>query len=122
MTAPVGIAAVQDAVLGALTGAGVRAVIDARDVNPPCVFVSPPVLAFRFGRPGAFDATVTLSAIVADTGPAAVTTALDALLGQVGAALGWQITTAVPAQFAGADGAPTLPCYSLTATTKGHHP
>lgn len=121
MTGPVGIAAVQDAVLARLLAADIRAVVDKRDVNPPCVFVGPPVLTFRFGRGGGFDAEVTVQAIVGDTGDRAATEALDALLGAVGAALGWQITQAVPAQFAGADGAPSLPCYTLTVTSRGHH-
>jgi activator of 2-hydroxyglutaryl-CoA dehydratase len=120
MTGPAGIAAVQDAVVGLLTAAGIRAVIDTRDVNPPCVFVGPPALTFRF-RGGGFDAEVTVQAIVGDTGGRAVTEALDELLGAVGAALNWQITQAVPAQFPGADGARTLPCYTLTVTSKGHH-
>jgi hypothetical protein len=121
MTGPAGIAAVQNAVVGLLTGAGIRAVVDTRDVNPPCVFVGPPALTFRFGRPGSFDAEVTAQAIVGDTGGRATTEALDELLGQVGAALNWQITAAVPGQFPGADGARTMPCYTLTVTSKGHH-
>ena len=121
MTGPVGIAAVQDAVVGLLTAAGIRAVVDTRDVNPPCVFVGPPLLMFRFGRPGSFDATVTAQVIVGDTGGRVVTEALDELLGRVGAALGWQLLEAVPGQFPGADGARTMPCYTLTVTSKGHH-
>jgi len=121
MTGPAGIAAVQDAVVALLTAAGIRAVVDTRDVNPPCVFVAPPALAFRFGRPGSFDAEVTAQAIVGDTGGRATTDALDELLGQVGAALNWQFTRAVPGQFPAADGARTLPCYTLTVTSKGHH-
>jgi hypothetical protein len=121
MTGPAGIAAVQDAVVGLLVAAGIRAVIDTRDVNPPCVFVGPPALAFRFGRGGSFDAEVTAQAIVGDTGGRATTAALDELLGQVGAALNWQLTAAVPGQYPAADGARTLPCYNLTVTSKGHH-
>ena len=117
---PAGIAAVQNAVVSRLLAADIRAVTDTRDVNPPCVFVGPPALSFRFGRPGSFDATVTVQAIVGDTGGRATTEALDTLLGQVGAALGWQFTQAVPAQFPGADGARTMPCYTLTVTSKGH--
>jgi hypothetical protein len=121
MSGPAGIAAVQDAVVALLTAAGIRAVIDTRDVNPPCVFVGPPALAFRFGRPGSFDAEVTAQAIVGDAGGRAVTAALDELLGQVGTALNWQITGAVPGQFPAADGSRTLPCYTLTVTSRGHH-
>ena len=117
---PVGIAAVQDAVTARLAAAGIRAVVDTRDVNPPCVFVGPPVLRFRFGRPGSFETDVTVQAIVADTGGRATTAALDQLLGEVGTALGWQITQAVPSNFPGADGAPILPCYTLTVTSRGH--
>ena len=115
-----GIADVQDQLIGKLLAADIRAVIDTRDVNPPCCFVGPPVLLFRFGRPGAFDATVPVQVIVGDTGGRAITEALDDLLGRVGAALGWQFTQAVPAQFTGADGAPTMPCYTLTVTSRGH--
>jgi len=121
MTGPAGIAAVQDAVVALLAAAGIRAVVDTRDVNPPCVFVAPPALTFRFGRGGGFDAELTVQAIVGDTGGRATTEALDELLGQVGAALNWQLTQAVPGQFPGADGARTLPCYTLTVTSRGHH-
>jgi hypothetical protein len=34
----------------ALTAAGVRCVLDGRDVNPPCVLIRPPSVAYRFGR------------------------------------------------------------------------
>jgi hypothetical protein len=110
---PVGIVAARDVIVGRLVDAGVRAVTDERDVNPPCVLVQPPALTFRFGRP-AFDAEFRLLAIVGDTGRDQATTALDALVGAVLGAVG--VLTGTPAQWSGVEGAP-LPAYELTVNT-----
>src|SRR3954464_11071294 len=68
-----------------VNGAPLRAVSDPADVNPPCVFVPPPDMAFQFhkGR-----AEVTWSAyLVAPTAPRPagglghLATILDALMG-----------------------------------------
>jgi hypothetical protein len=109
-----GIVAAQSVIVDRLTAAGLRAVTDERDVNPPCVLVGPPVLTFRFGRPS-FDAEFRLLAIVGDGGRDTATAALDALVGTVTTAVG--LLTGTPAQFSGLDGAPALPAYELTLTT-----
>ena len=109
-----GITAAQDVILGRLTAAGIRAVTDERDVNPPCVLLGPPTIAFRFGRP-AWDGEFRLLAVVGDTGRDQATAALDELLGQVSAAIG--LLTGTPTQFTALDGAPALPAYELTLTT-----
>lgn len=111
--APLGITAAQDVIVQRLTAGGVRAVTDERNVNPPCVLVYPPTLAFRFGRP-AFDAEFRLLAIVGDAGRDNATAALDALVGTVLECVG--VLTGTPAQWFGVEGAP-LPAYELTLNT-----
>jgi hypothetical protein len=111
-----GIGAALDQLLTRLAAGGVRATGDERDVNPPCVLVGPPDLAFRFGRPG-WDGSWRLWAIVPDSGRLQATAALDDLIGQVQAALGGGLLAGTPTQWAGLDGAPALPAYELTLTT-----
>jgi hypothetical protein len=114
--AALGIAAAQSAIADRLTAAGLRAVTDERDVNPPCVLVGPPDITFRFGRPG-WDGEFRLLAIVGDAGRNTATDALDDLVGAVHAATGGGLLTGTPAQFSGLDGAPALPAYELTLNT-----
>jgi len=112
----IGIVQTTDQLIAQLVAGGVRAVADERDVNPPCVLVSAPVVTFRFGR-GAWDGDWRLFAIVGDTGRPAATAALDDLLEQVQAALRGALLTGTPTQYPGIDGAPPLPAYELTLTT-----
>jgi hypothetical protein len=111
-----GIVLAQDAILARLTAAGIRAATDERDLNPPCVLVGPPVLAFRFGRPG-WDGEFRLIAVVPDSGRDTATAALDELVGAVAAALGGALLAGTPTQLSGLDGAPPLPAYELTMNT-----
>jgi hypothetical protein len=112
----IGLGAALDGLLARLAAGGVRATGDERDVNPPCVLVGPPDLAFRFGRPG-WDGTWRLWAIVPDTGRLQAVAALDELVGAVQDAVGGGLTAGTPAQWSGLDGAPALPAYELTLTT-----
>lgn len=111
----VGIVVAQDAIVQRLVAAGIRAVTDERDLNPPCVLVGAPVIAFRFGRP-AWDGEFRLMAVVGDSGRTTATAALDALVGDVAAALPGLIT-GTPATLTGLDGSPPLPAYELTLNT-----
>lgn len=101
-----------DSITGRLEAAGVRCVIDERDVNPPCVLIGPPTITYRFHK-GSWVAAWALLAIVPDSGRRVATDNLDALVTAVQAALGGTITTAVPLSFTGVDTAPALPAYQL---------
>jgi hypothetical protein len=98
-----------------LTEAGVRAVLDQRDVNPPCVLVRPPVLTFRFGR--GYDAAWTYWLIVPDSGQAAVLDALGELIDATITALGFTAVAANPDDVTLGDGS-NHPMYTLTRSTR----
>lgn len=103
-----------DEVVAALTAAGIRATVDGRDANPPCVLVRPPVMSFRFGK-GYWDAEMTAWALVGDAGMGPSMTALGELVTAVQTALGFVVVTARPDETTLADGS-TVPTYVLTWT------
>ncbi len=100
----------------ALVDAGIRAVVDERDINPPCALVNPPAVTYRFGK-GGWSATWRVWAIVPDSGRNVAMTNLDALMGDIQSALGGMVTTATPINVAGVDGAGPLPAYEMVLTT-----
>jgi hypothetical protein len=97
-----------------LSAAGVRATLDERDVNPPCVLVRPPVISYRFGRDSAAEWTYWL--IVPDSGKSASVAALGELIEAAQAALGFMATNLTPDDAILNDG--TYPMYSMTRTTR----
>lgn len=103
-------------VIDRLTDAGIRAVADERDVNPPCVLVRAPRMAFRFGA-RCYDAEWTLWVIVPDSGRTVALDNLGPLIDATAAALGGPIIAATPVSVPGVDGSPPLPAYELTFTT-----
>lgn len=105
------------AIVDRLTDAGVRASVDERDLNPPAVFVGPPVLSWRFGK-GSTDATWTLVAVVPNTGRNIALTNLGALVTSTAAALGLAIVTARPMDLSVPDQAAPLPGYALEFTQR----
>ena len=112
------LAAQVDGVLVRLRGAGLRAVADMRDVNPPCVYVTPPQIQFRFGKGGA-DLTWTIAAIVPNTGRDVALKNLTPLIDKVAAALAaTPVTSGRPIDVTGLDGAAPCPAYELTFTTR----
>ena len=109
------------AVVDRLTAAGVRATQDERDLNPPAVFVAPPVLDWRFGR-GDFDAAFTVYAVTGAAGRSIDLVNLGQLLDQVTAALGLAAVHAEPADLLVPHQAAPLPAYRLTWTDRVHQP
>jgi hypothetical protein len=107
------VAAAVASVVDRLTAGGVRAYLDERDVNPPCVFVTPPAVAWRFGR-GDFTATFTVWAVTGAAGRNVDLTNLGALLEQAAAALGFAAVTAEPADLLLPHEAAPLPAYRMT--------
>jgi hypothetical protein len=106
--------AVQDLV-ARLLAAGVRATDDERDINPPCVFVAPPVVSWRFGR-GDFEADFIIWAVTGNAGRSVDLVNLGELLDQVTAALGFAAQRAEPADLLLPDQGAPLPAYRLTWT------
>jgi hypothetical protein len=95
-----------------LTAAGVRAAIDARDLNPPCVQVRRPTLHYQFGRSIA-TADWELWLLVPDSGTSQALKAASELLTAVQTAIGFAGVEATPDDAALPDGS-TVPMYRLT--------
>jgi len=108
----VDIAAAAQSIVTQLKAAGIRATIDERDINPPAVWVKPPIAAFRFGK--GWDATWTLQAVVPDTGRNNSLAALGAMIDAVQAAMNWHAITANPVALLIPGGAAPLPAYEMT--------
>ena len=104
-----------------LTAAGIRATTDERDLNPPAVFVAPPILDWRFGR-GDFDAAFTVFAVTGAAGRNIDLVNLGQLLDEVTAALGLAAVHAEPADLLVPQQAAPLPAYRLTWTDRIHQP
>lgn len=100
------------AVVAKLKAGGVRATVDERSLNPPCVWVKPPNLAFRFGK--GWTAAWTLQAVVPDTGRDVALGALGRLVEQVQDAMGWTVAAALPISLLIPGGAAPLPGYEMT--------
>jgi hypothetical protein len=113
------LAAAVAGVVDLLRGAGIRATSDLRDVNPPCVYVPPPVLSWRFGK-GA-TATWTIAATVPNSGRDAALKNLGPLIESVTLTLaldGSPVTDGRPIDLTGLDGGAPLPAYELSFTTR----
>jgi hypothetical protein len=106
-----------DALVARLTGAGLRAAADERDLNPPAVWVGPPVLTYRFGK-NCWDAEWRLAAVVPNSGRNIANRNLGELVSAAQAALGGAIVTARPIDLSVPDQAAPLPAYELTFTTR----
>lgn len=98
-----------------LEGAGVRATLDPRDINPPAVLIRPPTLHYRFGR-GCVAADWQARLFLPDPGTEGALKLAYPLLEQISAALEGAPTSATPADFTLADGA-TVPGYQLSWST-----
>lgn len=108
-------AAVQD-IVDLLTAAGIRATQDLRDLNPPAVYVPPPVISWRVGK-GTADAVWTMAAVVPATGRKQSLANLGPLIAAVTAVLP-QIVTGRPIDLQGIDSTGPCPAYELTMTTR----
>lgn len=106
------------AIVAQLAAAGIRATVDERDLNPPCVWVGPPTLSWRFGK-GTWDAGWVLTAVVPDTGRGYSNNALAALVVRVQDAMGWLAQNARPVALIvpGTGGTP-MPGYEMTFTQR----
>lgn len=106
------LAAAVAGLVAALEAADIRATDDPRDLNPPCVHVRPPEIAWEF-KPGSFTATWTLWCVVPDVGRHMALQALSALIADTQEALDWRAVSARPDDVTLTD-ATTAPMYVLT--------
>jgi hypothetical protein len=105
-------------VVDRLSAAGIRAVSDVRNVNPPCVYVPPPRIAWRFGK-GYADLGWAVAAVVPNSGRDAAIKNLGPLVGAaVDALSATPVTDGRPIDIASTDGAAPMPGYELTFTTR----
>jgi len=102
-------------ILDALSGAGIRVLVDIKVINPPCAFLHPPELAFRF-REGDFTARHKLLLIAAASDRTASYANMSDLLLQAQQALGDRAVVAVPAQVETSDLSTFLTAYELSWT------
>lgn len=109
-------AAVADLV-ARISDAGIRATSDLRDLNPPCVYVAAPSIAYRFGKGGA-DLTFAIVAVAPNTGRDAALSNLSTLIADTQDALAGAITTGRPVDVTALDGGAPLPGYELTLTRR----
>lgn len=110
---PVPIDAAMADVVDALAAAGIRAVVDAADLNAPGALLAPPAVAWTFGA-DQWQADWSLMLVVASTARRVALAELGALLGAATAALGYRPTTARPVEVTMPDGGTPLPGYELT--------
>jgi hypothetical protein len=99
-----------------LVAAGVRATLDARDVNPPCVLLRTPTLNWRFQK-GGWDAGFEADLLVPDSGRRGALADVGNLISTVQEALNYRGVSARPEDFLLADGS-TVPGYVLTWTQR----
>jgi hypothetical protein len=98
-------------VLARFTAAGVRATDDAREINPPAVFLLPPEGSFRFDR-GTADVTWTAFLVTGDAGARAATKALSDLVDKIAGTFSITTFTRRGLQLPG--GGDPLPTYEFT--------
>jgi len=115
------VAAAVQSVVDRLTAGGVRATLDERDINPPCVYVAPPALDYRFGA-GTFTAEFTAWAVTGAAGRAVDLRGLAELLGAAGVALDWAGIRADPADLLVPHQAAPLPAYRVTWSERIRQP
>ena len=105
-------------VVEALEAAGIRAVVDVRDANPPCVQIAPPALTYRFG--GCAEMEFAARVMVPDSGASSVLTSIGPYLDTVVSALGGAPTRADPETWLLPDGS-TVPGYNIVWTHRNRN-
>jgi hypothetical protein len=112
------LAAAVATVVDRLSAAGIRAVSDPRNVNPPCVYVPPPQVSWRFPK-GYADLVWAVVAVVPNSGRDPAIKNLGPLVGAaVDALSATPVTVGRPKDIFGTDGAAPMPGYELTFTTR----
>jgi hypothetical protein len=117
----VNVAAAVQGVLDRLLAVGIRATNDERDINPPCVFVGPPAITWRFAR-NDFDAEFTIWCVTGAAGRNVDLVNLGELLDQVTAALQFAAVRGEPNNLLVPEQAAPLPAYRLSWSERVRQP
>ena len=104
-----------DALVELLAGTGARVTADPRDVNPPCLYVTPPLTRWRY-QTGDYDADWTVYALGMDGARREALAQIDELVALVRRVC--PVVEARPDTLAQPDGGPPLPAYVFTWTTR----
>lgn len=107
-------------VLTALQAAGLRVVEDPKDVNPPCIYLAPPTMRFRFNRAD-YEVDFTLLLCSSNTVKRAQYEELSDMMMRAQDALGFPMVTARPADIWTADQTAILAAYEMTWTSAMKH-
>lgn len=99
----------------ALAAAGIRVLLDIKVINPPCAFLHPPEVTFRF-REGDFTARHKLLLICSGSDRTASYRNMSDLLLDTQQALAYRAVVAVPAQVETSDLSTFLTAYELSWT------
>jgi hypothetical protein len=97
----------------ALEAAGIRVTADFTNVHPPCVYIHPPTMDYRFHK-GDFVAGYRVTAMVQMTDRLRAIAQLSELVAQVLAALNYAPTTAQPVDVITNDQSTALPAMELS--------
>jgi hypothetical protein len=108
-------------VLDRLLAVGIRATNDERDINPPCVFVGPPAITWRFAR-NDFDADFTIWCVTGAAGRNVDLVNLGELLDAVTAALQFAAVRGEPNNLLVPEQAAPLPAYRLSWSERVRQP
>jgi len=100
-----------------ISAQGVPAVLDERDINPPCLMLRPPELAWRFGG-GRYDATWTAVVLVPSAGRTAALGQLGQLVEAAAKGIRAAVLTARPSDYQPPDNSAPLPGMELSWTSK----
>lgn len=111
------LAAVMGELADRITAAGVPAVIDERDMNPPCCLIRPPTLSWRFAG-GRYDAQWTAVVVVPSAGRLAALGQLGQLAEAVAAGVRSPVVTATPTDVYLTDGSAPVPGLEIAWTSK----
>jgi hypothetical protein len=96
-----------------------RVFLDVKEINPPCLYLHPPVINFVGLGPGRFTAEFVLLFVTGNSGARRVAYAeLSAMLDQFHAVLPGRGVTARPADIFAADGSSVLAGYELSWTER----
>jgi hypothetical protein len=104
---------VMNPVIEALEGAEIRVTVSMRDIDPPCVFLPVPALAYRF-KDGGLDADLRPVCISPNTDRATAIGVLSDLLEATQAALNRRSTSGRPVEVLLADNSAALLAYELS--------
>lgn len=100
-----------------ITAGGVRATIDARNVNPPCALIAAPVFRWVFDA-GRIQADWRVLLVVPSSGATAELKTLGELLDKIAGVLAGVPVQATPMQYTDPGGGDPLPAYQIAWTSK----